>query len=142
MPGAPGGSAAGAWPHCITRGTPFTIAQAFALKSGGHCGNAQPNDGFPAALLGQAAALIGHGSYLYAGTPGGDVVQTKVTVDPATGVSQDSKLRPYLAGTALVTGLGVADDLGALMVFGDPSGVGLSGQEVVTRLPLCEDVTP
>jgi hypothetical protein len=70
-----------------------------------------------------------------------------------------------LTGISLATGLGVADDLGygaggtqltsatavsatnpqgllggSLMVMTDPSAVGLAGQGVVTRLPLCEDI--
>jgi hypothetical protein len=40
----------------------------------------------------------------------------------------------------LVTGLGVADDLQSLMVFTDSSGLDLAGQEVITKLPLCEDM--
>ncbi len=49
-------------------------------------------------------------------------------------------MRTYLGGTPIITGLGVADDLKSLMVFTDPSAVALAAQEVVTRLPLCEDV--
>jgi len=26
------------------------------------------------------------------------------------------------------------------MVFTDPSGLGLAGQEIITKLPLCEDM--
>jgi hypothetical protein len=140
-PGVPGGTSAAAWPQCITQGLAAgtTIAQAFAAKSGGHCGNAQPNAGFPDGLLGQTAALISHGSYMYAGTLNGPVVQTKVTVD-AAGLSHYSPIRTYLGGTPIITGLGVADDLKSLMVFSDPSAVALAAQEVVTRLPLCEDI--
>jgi hypothetical protein len=39
----------------------------------------------------------------------------------------------------LITGLGVADDLGSLMVYTDPSAVGTLGQEVIAKMPLCED---
>ena len=68
------------------------------------------------------------------------VVQVNVTVDPASGLSRYI-LRTYLSGNvAVVTGLGVADDLGSLMVFTDPSGAGLPGQEVITKLPPCEDI--
>ena len=70
-----------------------------------------------------------------------------------------------MTGTSLATGLGVADDLGygpagaqltdptavsatnpqgllggSLIVMTDPSAVGLAGQGVMTRLPLCEDI--
>jgi hypothetical protein len=41
---------------------------------------------------------------------------------------------------AVATGLGVADDLGSLMVYTDPSVVGVAAAEVVTKLPLCEDM--
>jgi hypothetical protein len=145
--GRPGGTSAGAWPQCITQGTSLTIAQAFAAKSG-HCGLAEPNAGFPTALLSQVPSLISHGSYMYVGILGGPVLQTKVTVDPTSGLSQYSPLRTFLSGAAIITGLGVADDLtyaggngeGSLMVFSDPSNVALAAQEVVTKLPLCEDI--
>jgi hypothetical protein len=43
-------------------------------------------------------------------------------------------------GISLTSGLGIAEDLKSLMVFTDPSTVGLAGQGVVTKLPLCEDM--
>jgi hypothetical protein len=43
-------------------------------------------------------------------------------------------------GVPLTTGLGVVDDLGSLMVYTDPSVVGTAAAEVVTKLPLCEDM--
>jgi hypothetical protein len=48
--------------------------------------------------------------------------------------------RTAAPGLAPVTGLGVADDLQSLMVFTDPSNLGLAGQEVIAKLPLCEDM--
>jgi hypothetical protein len=100
----------------------------------------------------QPQAIIGHTNargdrYIYTGPLGGTIVQFKVTVDPFSGISQYS-FRTVLTGVSLNTGLGLADDLiysggngdGSLMIFTDPSAVGLSGQEVVTRLPLCEDM--
>jgi hypothetical protein len=136
---ATAGTFTSTWPQCIAQGTPFTIAQAFALKSGGHCGLAQTNDAVSSALGAQTKALVGHGSYLYGGTNGGPVVQFKVTKDPTTGVSHYAS-RTYATGLSVTTGLGVADDLKSLMVFTDPSGIGAAGQEVVTKLPLCEDL--
>ncbi len=65
-------------------------------------------------------------------------MQFKVTKD-ATGLSHYSS-RAYETGLSATTGLGVADDLKSLMVYTDPSAVGLAGQEVVTKLPLCEDM--
>ena len=82
---------------------------------------------------------MSHGSYMYSGPVSGSVVQIKTTVDPKSGLSQYSS-RTYLTGNADVSGLGVADDLGSLMVFTDPSTVGLAGAGVVTKLPLCEDL--
>jgi hypothetical protein len=139
----PGGTAPSAWPQCITQGTNFTITQAFANHSAGHCGNALPNFGFTSALVTQPQALISHVAangdmYMYTGPLGGTVLQFKVTKD-ANGVST-YKFRTYLTGVSLTTGLGVEDGTHNLMVFTDPSAVGLAGQEVVTKLPLCEDM--
>jgi hypothetical protein len=138
----PGSSAANpvpsAWPQCITQGTNFTIPQAFAAKSSNHCGNAQPNGGFTAALITQPQAIIAHNSYMYSGPLGGTIIQFKVTTDPISGLSQYA-FRTYAVGFSLVTGLGVAEDLQSLMIFSDPSALGLAGQEVVTKLPVCED---
>jgi len=108
--------------------------------------HAKPNSGFLAAAIVQPQALISHGSYMYApttvgpiGTTGGMVVQFKVTADPVSGVSQ-YRIRSYLTGVVpTVTGLGVADDLGSLMVFTEPQAIALAGGEVIVKLPLCED---
>ena len=129
---------------------PTTLADklqaVFNANSANHCGNAVTNAGFVVAAVTQPQALISHGSYMYvsssAAEAGGNssVVQFKVTVDPVSGLSH-YELRTYLSGNVpVVTGLGVADDLGSLMVFTDPSGIGLAGQEVITKLPLCEDL--
>jgi hypothetical protein len=136
----PGGASKSAWPNCVWQNNGSTsLADAFAHHRASGCGNAQPNTAFPTAQFGLPNALISHGSYTYSGPVSGSVVQIKTTVDPKSGLSQYSS-RTYLTGNADVTGLGVADDLGSLMVFTDPSTVGLAGQEVVTKLPLCEDM--
>ena len=137
----PGGSSPTAWPQCIFFATGVTNLQTvFDLHSGNHCLTARPNIGFPAATVVLPQALIGHGSYMYAGSLGGPVVQIKVTVDPVTGLSQYTS-RTYLSGlSSFTTGLGVADDLNSLMTFTDPSGVGSAGQEVIVKAPLCEDM--
>jgi len=125
------------------------VAENFSLEdnahSANHCGTASPNSGFVVAPVVQPQALITHGSYMYASvtaaegvTTSNTVVQLKVTVDPVSGLSQ-YRIRGYLTGAPLITGLGVADDLGSLMVFTDPSGIGAAGQEAITKLPLCED---
>jgi hypothetical protein len=157
--GQPGGSVTSAWPQCTFQGVgglPGTLSAnlkaVFTAHSANHCGNAQPNFGFSSALVTQPQALIGHTNargdmYLYTGPLGGTVVQFKLTVNPFSGIT-NYQFRTILTGVSLTTGLGIADDLtyfggngdGSLMVFTDPSAVGLAGQEVVTRLPLCEDM--
>ena len=137
--GTPGGTAAAAWPQCIKQGTTLTIPQAFAAKSSGHCGLAQPNPAISAALGSQTPSLIAHNGYLYAATAAGPVVQFKVTHDAATGHSLYTS-RTYAQGFAAATGLGVANDLKSLMVYSDPSGAGVPGQGIITKLPLCEDI--
>ena len=75
---------------------------------------------------------------MYTGPVGGTVVQFKVTQD-SSGFSRYT-FRTYVTGLSIITGLGVADDLGSLMVYSDPSAIGAAGQEVVTKLPSCEDM--
>ena len=87
----------------------------------------------------QPGAAVSHGQYVYASTSAGAVVQVRVTTDPITGLSQYAS-RSYLTGDFTpITGLGVADDLKSVIVYSDPSGIGAGGQEVLTKLPLCED---
>jgi hypothetical protein len=137
----PGGSAPTAWPQCIFFATGFTNLQAlFNAHIANHCGTARPNIGFPAATVVQPQALISHGSYMYAGSLSGTVLQIKVTVDPLTGLSQYAS-RTYLSGlSTFITGLGVADDLKSLMTFNDQSGIGLAAQELIVKAPLCADM--
>ena len=83
--------------------------------------------------------MISHGSYMYAST-GSRVVQFKVAVDPVSGLSKYTS-RTYVSGLpGLITGLGVADDLKSFMAFTDLSGLGLAAQEVIIKVPLCEDI--
>jgi hypothetical protein len=153
-----------AWPQCNFQGVgglTFNTAQQLATSlatvfnshSGGHCGNAQPNFGFGSALVTQPSAIISHSlkpvvnpatrlldvGYMYTGPLGGTVDQFKVSIDPFSGLTNYA-FRTYLTGISLTSGLGIADDLKSLMVFTDPSTVGLAGQGVVTKLPLCEDM--
>jgi len=140
-----------AWPQCIIQnvgGLTGTFAQqlqtVFNNHSAGHCGNATANGGFTAALITQPQAILPHTTvngdkYMYAGPLGGTVVQFKISIDPFSGLTQYN-FRTYLTGVALTTGLGVADDLGSLIVMNDPTAVGLAGQERMTKVPLCEDM--
>jgi hypothetical protein len=145
----PGGSAATAWPQCTFNNFGFSnpppttlmgkLQAVFNAHSANHCGNAQANLGFMAALVAQPPAIISHGSYMYTST-GGRVVQFKVAVDPVSGLSHYA-FRTYLSGfSGFVTGLGVADDLKSVMTFTDPTGIGLADQEVIVKVPLCEDM--
>jgi hypothetical protein len=101
------------------------------------------NAGFNSPLITQPSSLLSHVAadgtgYIYTGALGGLVIQAHLGKD---GVGRTTyKTRTYLSGTSLSTGLGVADDLGSLMVMTDPSAVGLAGQEAITKLPLCEDM--
>jgi hypothetical protein len=143
----PGGPAATAWPQCIFNGFAFAnpppttlmgkLAVVFNAHFANRCGTAVPNVGFPAVV--QPEAIISHGSYMYAGPLGGPTLQTKVTTDPVSGLSQYAS-RTYVSGLALITGLGVADDLKSVMNFTDPSDVGAAGQAVIVKVPLCEDM--
>jgi hypothetical protein len=155
----PGGTAVSAYPQCIYQGdpnVPFPNAAAnhnptqinanlvfeFGKKSAGHCGNAFANSGFTSALITQPDTIAADANgYMYTASVGGPVVQFKV--DTSAGFSQ-YKFRNYLNNpTGIVTGIGVATDthgVKSLMVFQDPSGLGLAGQEVLVKLPLCEDI--
>jgi hypothetical protein len=77
---------------------------------------------------------------MYLGTNLGPVVQIKVTTNPTSGVSSYT-LRTYVTGLSFVSSVGVADDLGSLMVFSTPFTVGMA-PGVWTKLPLCEDMAP
>jgi hypothetical protein len=135
----PGGTAKTAWPQCIfANNASVSLADAFANKRGNGCGIATANFGFSSLI--QPNTVIHHGQYMYVGPQvAGSITQIKVTTNPLSGLSI-YKSRTYLSGVPVTTGLGVADDLGSLMVFTDPSVVGAAASEVVTKLPLCEDM--
>jgi hypothetical protein len=107
------------------------------------CGTMTANAGFTSALITQPSSITSHvaadgSGYVYTGPLGGLVIQAHLGKDFVGRTTY--KTRTYLSGISLSTGLGIADDLGSLMVMTDPSAVGLSGQEVVTKTPLCEDM--
>jgi hypothetical protein len=162
----PGGTQPSAWPQCVFQNKgqnpgPITLdpvthrvqitpqfnaamQTVFNNHSSNGCGNAQGSFGFTSALVTQPQTLIRHfaangDGYMYTGPVGGTVDQFKLTIDPISGFTT-YQFRTYLTGVSLTTGLGVADDLKSLMVYTDPSTVGAAGQEVVTRLPICEDM--
>jgi Bacterial Ig-like domain (group 1) len=136
----PGGPSSAAWPNCIWQNNGSTsLADAFQNGRANGCGGAQPNFAFTSANIIQPQALLTHGQYMYASPIGGTVVQMKVTTDPSSGLSQ-YQFRTYVTGLSIVTGLGVAEDFASLMIYTDPSAIGSAAQEVVTKLPLCEDM--
>jgi hypothetical protein len=140
-----------AWPQCtfnqvggLTGTLMDKLKTVFNGHSANHCGPAQSNFGFGSALVTQPSAIVSHlapngDGYMYTGPLGGTVDQFKITVDPISGLT-NYRFRTYLTGISLTSGLGVAEDIKSLMVFTDPSTVGLAGQGVVTKLPLCEDM--
>ena len=79
-------------------------------------------------------------SYMYTAGTAQPVMQFKVTVDPVSGLSQYANRTYDNGGSFFTTGVGVADDLNSFMAFTDPSGIGSADQEVVYKMPLCEDM--
>jgi hypothetical protein len=141
-----GGTLLNAWPQCITGGKASSMAAvvaAFEANSAGGCGSAVMNPAFSTNVINAPSALISHGSYMYLArtiTVGqGQVLQIKVGKDPSHGYTT-YRGRNYLNGLTAPIGIGVADDLMSLFVMGDPSLIGLYGREVMTKLPLCEDM--
>ena len=145
----PGGPAATAWPQCIFNGFSFPnpppttlmgkLAVVFNVHSANHCGTAVGNVAFLAGPPLVPQAIISHGSYMYLGGVGFPTLQMKVTSD-FVGLSRYASRTYFSGGTGLMTGLGVADDLGSVMNFIDPSGLGLAAEEVIVKVPLCEDM--
>jgi hypothetical protein len=129
-----------AWPNCLwqTVGA-ASLFDAFLNDFQNGCGSAQPNFAFTAALITQPNAIISHGKYMYAGPIGGTVYQFLVKVNPITGFSE-YRFRTLVTGLSIVTGLGTDDALQSLFIYSDPTAIGLSGREFVTKVPLCEDM--
>jgi hypothetical protein len=165
----PGGTQGGTWPQCIHFGGGAPNVSGFALhdailadlssstyqkpnatvpgalqaNTANKCGTMTANAGFTSALITQPSSLLSHVAadgtgYIYTGPLGGLVIQAHLGKDLVGRTTY--KTRTYLSGVSLSTGLGVADDIGSLMVMTDPSAVGLAGQEAITKTPLCEDM--
>ena len=120
-----------------------TVPGALQAATANKCGTATANAGFTSALITQPSSIRSHiaadgTGYMYTGPLGGLVVQAHRGTDFVGRTTY--KTRTYLSGISLSTGLGVADDLKSLMVMTDPSAIGLAGQEVITKTPLCEDM--
>jgi hypothetical protein len=117
------------------------ISVAFANHSANHCGTATRNAFLNAAPDGVTAvkaetqALVSHGQYLYRAIKGGAIYQAKVT---ATGVTEP--VRPFATGLTNPTGIGFDEGFQSIMLYDDPSGLGLAAREVIYKLPICEDM--
>jgi hypothetical protein len=142
------------------------IKTVFQNHSNGGCGTFGANAGFAGTAVIQPQVLEGYVTqtgqiYMFTAGIAQPVVQAKLTRD-AVGQTHYS-IRTYLQNqTGFVTGLGIASAMnftgtgshdsqgnptpnplatggGSLIVMTDPSGIGLAAQEIMTRLPLCED---
>src|SRR5215831_4352822 len=135
----------------------------FASHSGGGCGNAVANAGFSANPIIQPQALIRYTApngnmYMFTAGVAQPVQQFRLSISPGDGSTHYASRNYMSGGTGFVTGLGVAPDMswgstintngvaatgttgsGSLIVMQDPTGLGLAAQEVMTKLPLCED---
>jgi hypothetical protein len=135
----------------------------FHQHSNGGCGNMQPNSGWVSNALIQpltfAAYTAANGNrYMFSSGTGQPTFQARLN-ENADGTT-NYHIREYASGgTGFVTGIGVAPDMswgfvnntanqppnglttgsGSLIIMQDPSGTGLAAQEVMTRVPLCED---
>jgi hypothetical protein len=87
----------------------------------------------------ETQAFVSHGNYLYRAIKGGALSQFKlVTTTGTTGTTITA--RNYAIALPSPTGIGFSNTLNAMLVYGDPSGIGAPGAEVVVKLPICEDI--
>ncbi len=142
-----------------------SIQDVFNNHKGGSC-NFGPNSGFSGSPVIQPQSLATYvasngNMYMFTAGTAQPVVQTRLTQD-ATNATHYNTRTYFSNGNGFVTGVGVAPDMnfttagsvntagvptpavgatgsGSLIVMTDPSGLGLAGQEVMSRLPLCED---
>jgi hypothetical protein len=139
------------------------IADVFKNHKQGGCAFG-PNAGLSAAPVVQPQSIAVYqasngNQYLFTSGVGQPVTQTRITQN-AVGASLYHTRTYFSQGTGLITGVGVAPNMnfvgpaqvdttghtpvgptgsGSLIAMTDPSGLGLAAQEVMSRLPLCED---
>src|SRR5215475_7808041 len=141
------------------------IADVFFNHKNGGCVFG-PNSGFSASPVVQPQSLATYQAsngnmYMFTAGIGQPVIQTRLTFD-AVGATHYSTRTYFSNGNGLISGVGVAPDMnfttagsftttgaptpaagatgsGSLIAMTDPSGLGLAAQEVMSRLPLCED---
>jgi hypothetical protein len=138
------------------------IADVFAKHKNGGC-QFGPNAGFSGSPQSLATYVASNGNmYMFAGGTAQPVAQTRLTIDATGATNYNTRTYFSPSSNAFVTGVGVAPDMnfstggsvtttgaatpaagatgsGSLIVMTDLSGIGLEVQEVMTRLPLCED---
>jgi hypothetical protein len=141
------------------------IADVFKNHKQGNC-QFGPNSGFSASPVIQPNSMAvyqasnGH-QYMFTAGTGQPLVQSRFTTD-AVGATHYTIRTFFSNGNGFVTGVGVAPDMnfttagsvntagvptpavgatgsGSVIAMTDPTGLGLAAQEVMTRLPLCED---
>jgi hypothetical protein len=144
----------------------FAINDVFHKHSNGGCGTFGGNAGFSANPVVQPQDMAGYtasngNKYMFTAGVGQPTVQTRIT--QATDGTSHYNTRTYFSGeNGITTGVGVVPDMsftgtgtvdtaghptpnplatgsGSLIVMTDRSGLGLAAQEVMSRLPLCED---
>jgi hypothetical protein len=140
-----------------------SIADVFTRHLGGNC-LWGPNSGFSASPVIQPQTMATYTAsngnmYMFTAGVGQPTVQTRMTQDAINATHYTT--RTYFSGeNGITTGVGVAPDMnfagpgqvntlgqppvgatnsGSLIVMVDSTGLGLAGQENMTRLPLCED---
>lgn len=67
------------------------------------------------------------------------MIQAKLAIDPTTRATVITQ-RTYGNTFANITGIGFSEGLQSVMIYADPTAVALAAQEVVTKLPVCEDM--
>jgi hypothetical protein len=141
------------------------IADVFRRHLGGNC-LWGPNSGFSASPVIQPNTLATYTAsngnmYMFTAGTGQPIVQTRMSFD-AIGQTHYTTRTYFSNGNGFATGVGIAPDMnfttpgsvttagaptpaagatgsGSVIVMTDPTGLGLAGQEVMSRLPLCED---
>jgi hypothetical protein len=137
------------------------IADVFKNHKQGSC-QFVATAGFSSSVASLATYVASNGNmYMFAGGTGLPVVQARLTFDTVGATHYNT--RTYFSGAnGITTGIGVVPDMsftgtgtvdtaghptpnplatgsGSVVAMTDPSGLGLAAQEIMTRLPLCED---
>ena len=135
------------FPGCIFQNNGSTsLLDAFQHNRQGGCGNAVPNVVMNTAdggvqIKAETQAFVSHGDYIYRAIFGGLIQQFKLTVSlTAAGKPVTTVTGRTYGSFPNPTGLGFSDGLNSLMVYDDMSNILAAQREVVTRVPICEDM--